>query len=258
MADEQFTVEDQPRSSDGGCTTILIGCLITSLVLVAVACGLGYYIYLNFGVWAAGMLEDRLVVAVETSQLPPEQKEGMKEQVSRVAKAYRDGEIDTEQVVRIVENLMQSPAFTAIPVEIARSQYIVPSGLSDEEKADGVQQLQRVAHGAFEKLISEDELKDVMDGHIADVQADGNLQFRSEVSDDELREFITACKELADSKEIPDQSYEIDFAAELKQAVDAVIPGASGEVEVDAEAPLEIDPVEARPQELEAVDQGND
>lgn len=230
MSNDQFTVEE-PKKSGGGCVTAIIGCLVVCLVLAGVACGVGYYIYINFGVMAANLAESQLNSTIDEFDLPDDQKKGMKEQVSRVAQGYRDGDISMEQIGTVVENILESPAFTAVPVEIARVKYIEPSGLSDEEKADAKKQLQRIAKGAFEDKISEDELKALLDGRIADEQPDGNLQFRDNVPDEDLRDFIAAAKELADEKEVADQNFDIDLAAELKKAVDQALLGPSDEEE---------------------------
>lgn len=250
MSNDQFTVEE-PKKSGGGCTTAIIGCLVVSLVLAGVACGVGYYVYINIGVMAANLAESQLNSAIDEFDLPDDQKAGMKEQVSRVAQGYRDGDISMEQLGGVAENLLQSPAFTAVPVEIARSKYIEPSGLSDEEKADAKKQLQRIAHGAFEKKISEDELTALLDGRIADKQADGNLQFRDEVPDEDLRDLIAAAKDLADEKGVEDQNFEIDLAAELKKAVDKALLGPENvEIEIP-DTPIEI------PTEPQLQDAGN-
>ncbi|MHC2070989.1 hypothetical protein ACYFX5_26250 [Bremerella sp. T1] len=230
MSNDQFSVEE-PKKSGGGCTTAIIGCLVVCLVLAGIACGVGYYVYVNMSVMAANFAETQLNSVIDETDLPEEQKKGMKEQVSRVAQGYRDGDISLEQLGQVGEKIVESPAFTAIPVEIARAKYIEPSGLSDEEKANAKKQLQRIAQGAFDKKINEDELKSLLDGRIADEEADGNLQFRDNVSDDELREFITAAQQMADEKGVADQNFEIDLAAELKKAVDEVMLGTSDQVE---------------------------
>ncbi|QDU76208.1 hypothetical protein Pan97_32530 [Bremerella volcania] len=243
MSNDQFTVEE-PKKSGGGCTTAIIGCLVVCLVLAGVACGVGYYVYINIGVMAANLAESQLNAAIDEFDLPEDQKAGMKEQVSRVAQGYRDGDISMEQLGSVAENILESPAFTAVPVEIARSKYIEPSGLSDEEKADAKKQLQRIAHGAFEKKISEDELKALLDGRIADEQPDGNLQFRDNVPDEDLRDLVASAKDLADEKGVADQNFDIDLAAELKKAVDKALMGPTvdeEELEINIpETPVEI------------------
>jgi len=239
MSNDQFTVEE-PKKSGGGCTTAIIGCLVVCLVLAGVACGVGYYVYVNIGVMAANVAETQLNAVIDEFDIPEEQKTGMKEQVSRVAQGYRDGDISMEQIGSVAENILESPAFTAVPVEIARSKYIDPSGLSDEEKANAKRQLQRIAHGMFEKKISEDELKTLLDGRIADEQPDGNLQFRNDVPDDDLRDLVASAKALADEKMIPDQDFNIDLAAELKKAVDKALMGPE-DVEIEIpDTPIEI------------------
>jgi len=236
MSSDQFTVEE-PKKSGGGCTTAIIGCLVICLVLAGLACGLGIYGWMNRVMLGANIAESVANSMIDESDLPEEQKVRMKEQTSRLAKGVRDGDITLEQVGQVGEKIAESPAMTAIPVEVARAKYIEPSGLSDEEKADAKKQLQRVAHGAFEEKISEEELKGLLDGRIADEQPDGNLQFRENVPDEDLRELVTAAKQLADDKGIPDQNYEVDLAAELKKAVDEVLLGSPEEKGPEIEIP---------------------
>ena len=229
MASDQFSVEE-PKKSGGGCTTVIIGCLVFSLVLAAIVCGVGYYVYLNATTMVANFMESQANELIDSSDLPDGQKQEMKQQISRVAKGYRDGEVSLEQVGQIGEKLAKSPAFTAIPIEVARSKYILPSGLTEEQKAETTKELQRVAHGMFEKEITEDELKTLLDGRIADLDAEGELQFRDSVSDEELLSLSEAAKKLADEKGIPDEDFNIDLAAELKKAIDEVLKGHSDEV----------------------------
>lgn len=233
MADEQFSVEETKRPSEGGCTTAIIGCLVVMLVLSAVACGLGYYAYLNFGILAANFAESQVNSFIDEWDIPEEQKTGMKEQISRVAKSYRDGEITAEQVGQVFEKLSESPAMSVLPVEMARTQYIAQSGLSDEEKEDATRQLRRVAHGAFEEIISQEELDTLLKEHVSEEQPDGSTEVRPSLTDEELRAFIAACRELADAHEIPDEDFKIDLAAELKKAVDEVLLGVSAEEPVE-------------------------
>lgn len=229
MASDQFSVEE-PKKSGGGCTTVIIGCLVVSLVLAAVVCGVGYYIYLNATTMVANFVESQANELIDKSDLPDDQKQEMKTQISRVAKGYRDGDITLEQVGQIGEKIGESPAFTAIPIEVARSQYILPSGLTEEQKAELTKELERVAHGMFEKKIDEEELKTLLDGKVADLDAEGELKFRDKVTDEELLSLSEAAKTLADEKGIPDQEYKIDLAAELKKAIDEVLKGHSDEV----------------------------
>lgn len=229
MAEEQFTVEESKKPSEGGCTTAMIGCLVVMLVLSAVACGLGYYAYVNFGVLVANLAESQANTFIDSWDLPEQQKTGMKEQISRVAESYREGEISAEQVQQVMEKLTDSPAMSVLPVEMARSQYIAPSGLTDAEKADAQRQLRRVAHGVFEKIISQEELDNLLEGHISETKSDGTTEVRPRLTDEELKAFIAASRELADSRQIPDEDFQVDLAAELKKAVDEVLLGVSAE-----------------------------
>ncbi|RCS54355.1 hypothetical protein DTL42_04200 [Bremerella cremea] len=237
MSNDQFTVEDNTRSGGGGCTTIVIGCLVVCLVLAGIACGVGYYIYAttNWNELVANVVEPEIKRIINETDLPEDQKEGMNAQVTRLADGYREGKITFVQLKQVGDSILKSPIISAIPVEVARVSYIDPSGLSDEEKANATKQLERVAHGMFEEKIDEKELEELIDGRIADKNKEGKLEFRQKVTDEQLREFVTACQKLADSKGIPDQEYKIDFAAELKKAVDAALDGKPAEPNADGE-----------------------
>src|SRR5690606_34975256 len=134
MSEGQFQVEQPEQKS--GCGCYVVGCLIVSLVLLGAACGIGYYALQNARTWTADIAVHGLTDVIDESDLPEDQKQGMKQQIGRVTQGIRDGEVGFEQMGEIGQKLAESPAMTAIPVVVARHQYINPSGLSDEEKED--------------------------------------------------------------------------------------------------------------------------
>ncbi|PHS03839.1 MAG: hypothetical protein COA78_17190 [Blastopirellula sp.] len=216
---------------------VLTGCAVVFILGLAITCGGIYYLIQNGANLAktglTNMAQGALVQIIDESLLPEDQKIGMKAEINRVAEGVKSDEISLEQLGSIVENMAESPAFTAIPVEVVRYAYLEPSGLSEEEKEDATKQLQRVMHGLFEGMIEENELDPAMD-KIADKDNNDQYQFKEKVTDEELRGFIAECKKLADEKEIPDENFEVDLTAELKKAIDSVLIGP-----VDEGLPLE-------------------
>lgn len=210
----------EPQQGGGSAAPkILLGCLVTFVVLAIIGCGVGYYLISNLKSYGVKFIASAVTQVIDESQLPEEEKVGMKEQIDRVSNGYASGEINDEQLGKIFENLSTSPAMSAIPVIVIESTYLKNSGLSDEEKADAKKQLDRAAHGLFEKTITMDDLDPAME-KIAERGDDGKWQVKPEVTDEELKEFIAETKTICDEHNIPNEDFKVDIVAELKKAID--------------------------------------
>lgn len=231
MSEGQFQVEQPEQKS--GCGCYVVGCLIVSLVLLVAACGIGYYALQNARTWTADIADQVLTDVIDESDLPEDQKQGMKQQIGRVTQGIRDGEVGFEQMGEIGQKLAESPAMTAIPVVVARHQYINPSGLSDEEKEDANLQLERVARGLFEKTLSDEDFDEIA-ATIADRGSNDQWEFKEKLTDDEVRVFVEKCREKADAAGVPNDRYEVDLAEELRRSIDEVLgDGQAPVVEID-------------------------
>ncbi|TWT34500.1 hypothetical protein [Blastopirellula retiformator] len=211
---------EAPQKSGGSAVPkVLLGCLVAIIVLVVIACGVGYYVLSNLKSMGVDLVAGVATQAIDDSQLPEDQKVGLKEQIDRVATGYKSGEISDEQFGRIFENLQDSPVISAIPVMVIQSSYIQNSGLTDEEKADAKKTLDRAAHGLFEKTITMEELDPAME-NVATRDAEGDWEIKQNVTDEELKAFITDTKKVCDEHGIPDEDFQVDIVAELKKAID--------------------------------------
>ncbi|MCC9608197.1 hypothetical protein LOC68_01195 [Blastopirellula sp. JC732] len=209
-----------PQKSGGSAVPkVLLGCLVAIILMVVIACGVGYYIMSNIKSLGVGLFASVVTQAIDESELPEDQKIGMKEQIDRIASGYKSGEISDEQLGKIFENIGESPVISAIPVIVVESTYLKNSGLSEEEKADAKKQLDRAAHGLFDKTITMDNLDPAME-KIAERGPEGNWEIKSNVSDDELKEFVAETKKICDEHGIPDEEFQVDIVAELKKSID--------------------------------------
>ena len=165
-----------------------------------------------------------MVEAVDDSQLSDDDKAVFKAEIRRVAQAYKSGEISHKELVEIGGNLLESPLFVVGLVEVVKQQYIVPSGLDQQEKDDATLILQRTARGVIEKRINPDELTNAV-RYLAEQDAEGNWQLRdrADVTDDDLRAFLAECRQLADAADIPEEEYQVDIGDEFKKVVDEAL-----------------------------------
>jgi hypothetical protein len=211
--------EPRPRSKWAGC---LIGCLvaagITTLLIVAV----GIWVARNLRGWAADLSSQAINQGIEASDLAPQEKLEVKQQVERVDKAFRDGRISMQQAGTIVQKVMESPLMPTLVVGAVDKHYFASSGLSDQEKVEGRLTLKRFARGVIDKKINQEGIDKVM-SHIADRQGD-SWRLRQKVSDDDLRAALAAAKVDADDAGIAAQPEKIDASEELKKIIDESMP----------------------------------
>ncbi|QNN21945.1 hypothetical protein HED60_06565 [Planctomycetales bacterium ZRK34] len=162
--------------------------------------------------------------AVGHLNLPADQKTGILEQIDRVAEGYKAERITEEQINQIFANLADGPFAGALVVWGVEASQIYGSDLTEAEQQDASLQLRRVLRGYTEGKITEAQLephwKKISE---PDPENPGERRLRHDVPVDELRDFVAGIKQEADDAGVPNETYKVDFAGEMKQAVDDVI-----------------------------------
>lgn len=208
-----------PKSKTGwGCLGCALGCLGFVVVLLIIAAAGAWYAYTKLPDMARGLVAK----GVEESELDPEDKQKVMQQVDRLVEGYKQKKVDLQQLAKFGEDFMKSPLMDIFIAFAARKQYIEKSGLSAEEKMEAERTLQRVARGVIEEKITQEELQKALD-YISEARPNGAREFKQTVTDAELREFLSECKKLADEEMIPDQESNVDVGAELKKLVDKTL-----------------------------------
>jgi hypothetical protein len=199
--------------------TCLIGCLVVVVVVMLLLAAVAYWVWHNRRDLAATIAAKGVNQMIDATDLPAQERREMKLEVQRVADAYREGRLSNEQAVRIMEELVDSPIFSLFVVSAIDNQYLKQSGLSEEEKAEGRQTLQRFVRGAVDDKIDQAMVDSVME-HVADKRPDGRWRLRDKVSDEQLRAALAEAKRAADEAGIPEQPETVDASAEFKRIVD--------------------------------------
>lgn len=214
-----------PNKGCGVGSCLLIGCLGIVLVSIIVPCIAGVWFYYNGGKMIAGAARDMIVKVVEQSELEAEDKKEVVAQVDRVVDAYKQGKITMEDLGKVMEELAKSPLLPLAMIYGVEEKYIKPSGLTDEEKEEGRLSLQRVARGAFEKKINEQELEPLLDEVSYKTGPNNQRQFKDTLTDAELKQFLGKAKQLADDKGLPEEEFRVKIGSEFKKAVDEALKG---------------------------------
>ncbi|MGE0760147.1 MAG: hypothetical protein AB7F89_13030 [Pirellulaceae bacterium] len=160
--------------------------------------------------------------AVQQSDLSPEDKQVVMQQVDRFVEGYKEGKVDMQKLGLFFEQLAESPLMDLMIAYAAKEKYINPSGLSAEEKQQAERTLQRLTRGVIEEKISKSELDIALD-HISTDNGNGGREFNETLSDEQLRAFLAECQRLVEQAEIPDEEFQVDIGAELKKLVDQAL-----------------------------------
>lgn len=240
-----------PKKTGCGCLGCFLGCLGVVLVLAILGAIGGYFVVQKI----PDFTRQTIAKAIDESDLKPEDKQMVMQQVDRLVEGYKDGKVDLQKLRKFAKDFVQSPLMDLLIAFGAKVKYIEKSGLTPEEKAEAERTLHRVARGVIEEKISQEKL-DIALNHISN-EVGQSRQFKEEVTDEELRAFLNECKRLADEAMVPDEDLEVDIGGELKKLVDKTL----GEAQ-DANQPTDTDqpadgvtkPAGTKPADTKATD----
>lgn len=211
-----------PAKKSNALKYVLIGCLSTFVLAVIVCAVGGYLVARNAKSLGAEVARQITVGIVKQSPLPVDQKTGMIRHIDRVTADFKSDKITSEDLERVLVEIVESPLFKVGMVYFAEQQYIQPSALGDDERKEASLNLQRFARGLYEGKIPMSKLEEVT-APITVVDSDGEKKLKENPTTKELRAFLAGIKQEADDAEIPEEPFEVDIADELGAAIDRAL-----------------------------------
>ncbi|MBN1422810.1 MAG: hypothetical protein JXP34_28800 [Planctomycetes bacterium] len=212
--------QEGPPPRKGGCgKAFACGCVVL-IVLVAVGGGLAYMfrnkIFAGLGRWG-------LKNVVEQSSLAPEERTGLQAAAERVFTKMENGELKKEDYQRLKDSFEEQPISKVIGAAIFKAKYLAPSGLSPDEKARGVQEVDRFVRGVIEGKVSQQEIEKVMANFPMQEGVGGFPQLPDSIPDLNVRAVIEEAQKVAEAKGIPDEPYRVDLVEEANRWIDAAL-----------------------------------
>lgn len=224
-------IKANPHRRRGG---VMAGCLIALGVVVVLAI-IGVVILVIFGKgWFASGMNAAAKAAVQATTLPTSEKADIDLVMDDLRDRFKNGDIDLEQYASIFTDMFESKAFPIGNAYALNTDYIQASaGLTDEEKQDGVLQLQRAAQGLHDGQIDIASYSAIFapmtdDGTEIDIKGNELVILRKpgSITDDELRTAIELARTLADDNSVTDSPVVFDISDMLKADIDNMIGGA--------------------------------
>ncbi|MCC5823065.1 MAG: hypothetical protein LAT64_07560 [Phycisphaerales bacterium] len=208
----------------------LMGCGIALAVVVILAIGAIVFVAMNWRGWAASGMDTVLAQMITEMPLDDEQRIRTQAVADDFVQRFRDGSVSMQQMAQVIKEVAESPALPAgVAMGIGQS-YFKESGLDEAERADGMVQVRRVAHGLADKTIDPSELRAILaplradpsDRNAIEFDMDGQrmrIKLPRTATDDDLRAFIEKSRETADGHQLPADAPAVDLATELDRAI---------------------------------------
>lgn len=192
-----------------------IGCLAIIIIVVLI----GAYIIWNYKNMVATRLRTIVAQVVEKSDLPDDQKNQIKQYGEQLANDIQSGKITMPQLGAVAKELEQGPVFPLAMLHAAQITFVRKSDLSDEQKADADLALQRYSRGIVERTIQRDQVDETL-SQIQEQDKKGNRKLKTTLSTEELETLIAQVKQQADDAGVPNESYQVNLAHEVRIAID--------------------------------------
>lgn len=151
--------------------------------------------------------------------LPEDQVAGLSAQIDRLADGTINETIGQAEWDAITQSVGDGALSKMITAWALKMKYIYPSAMSSEDKAAAEATLDRIARGVVEDKITEAELQAIAKPYETIDPQSGDTTAR-DLTNDELNELLGKLATLADENEVPQGSWQPDYAAELRKAID--------------------------------------
>jgi hypothetical protein len=208
------------KSQSGIATALLVGLIAVVLIFVAV----GVYAAKNYKVWIADGITAGMNALINGSDIPEEEKADVIRIISRLKEDYLAQEISIAELGLVLEAIGTCPALPIGLVVQFEQSYVVPSGLSAEEKMAAGLHLNRLARGLSDGRIDWSVSEQLL-APISDPGEDGKRHLRSPglVSDHEILGVLVTAKNFADEAEISEEMIEIDISDEFLKSLEGAL-----------------------------------
>ncbi len=208
------------KTQSGIATALLVGLIAVFLIFVAG----GVYAVKNYKVWIAHGITAGMNAVINSSAIPEQERAEVTRIISQLKDDYLAEEITIAELGLILEAIGTCPALPIGLVVQFEQSYVVPSGLSGDEKMAAGLHLNRLARGLADGRIDWSMSEQIL-APISDPGEDGNHHLRSPglVSDDEIREVLVTTKNFADEAGISEEMIEIDISDEFLKSVEEAL-----------------------------------
>ncbi len=205
---------------------VVFGCFGLLAVLTILLGGGLYWLLTSGKKVITDEIRSAIVTEIKESGLPDSQQADLKTEVDRLTDQFQEGEITLQQLIEILENLEQSPAMSVVRYYKIQGNPLDRDSISPEQRKAALRTIRRFIYGVFEERIPDSAIEELMNPFILDRgtgEDHEDLQFRTDISDEEIFSALAKAKAYADDAGIPDENLSPDVAKEIREIVDRIL-----------------------------------
>lgn len=186
---------------------ILLVLVIVGVVLVMI------YGRNMLAAWTRGVVSSTL----QEWNLPEDQRVEMMAQTERVLAVFVDGRLSMEQVRGIVEQVGKSPVQYIGLMHMVQIRYVVPSDMSEDEKAHAIRILDRAIRAFGHELLTNEDGKE-LSALLDQRPQEPTVTLPQTMTNEEILDFVANVEAKLEGLDVPDEP--VDLAAILRRIVD--------------------------------------
>lgn len=207
---------------------LLFGCLGIFIITALFVGGVTIWLFNSGKEYISDEVRDAIVSEIEGSGLPDSQQAALRGEIDRITDGFKQGEINFEDLMRIVEGIEQSPALSIIKYYEAEGNPLERASITDEQRSAAMHTLRRFVYGVFEEKIPDTAVEDLLDPFVVESSRGKGLddiEFRTDITDEEIFAALSQAQQMADGAGISNSNLSPDIAREVREVVDRILAG---------------------------------
>lgn len=186
-------------------------CLVVSILGLAgftAICGIAsWFVFANQPQLAKTAIEKTLIPWVETSQLGPNDKESIVQQLDRLTARLDKDELNKQQMTRLRNCLQDNPVLLWGGIQSIENQ-ASGAGLTDTEVETLKRSNQRLLRMATERTLGRNDIEFTIE-HLSEVSKSGDsLEVKSDLTAEQIRLYMQRAENLFVRSKVPNEPFE--------------------------------------------------
>lgn len=205
---------------------LFLGCFgIFALFTILLTVGL-IWLFGSGKTYITDKIRESVVEEIERSGLSAHHQSALKEEVDRLTEQFQEGEISIQELIRILEGFEQSPAMSVVRYYQIEGDPLDRESISPEQKQAAMLTIRRFIYGVFEESIPDSAIEELMAPFVKSRGSNddySDLEFRSDITDEELFSALAKAKSYADEAGISEHNLSPDIAREVREIIDRIL-----------------------------------
>ena len=214
---------DEPKGCVAWIPAFVAAASLLLIVFFVVCAGGTYWLFEQRGELALNTIEGSYLPLIEQSRLDPASKlEVVAELESFVARG-RAGEFENEQIAGVIQRLVRAPIISWGDLQALAAIVERRETLAEDVRSEIVTDISRVMRGAELDTVTQFEMLGIMEPVSQESQNDLGYILHDTFTDQQLQEFGTQVKAVAEASEVPERQYDVTVTDIVRRQIDAGI-----------------------------------